>query len=96
MAAAMPNPGAVVSCNLPADDAYSYRRLCGTTNVQGRHVNDDPDPCTKSVARGTGRFIHVEQDWRLLRPYARGWARLGSDALMRAFIEALGEVVSKR
>jgi hypothetical protein len=61
-------PGAVVSCNLPADAVYAFRKLCGYTNVQGRHVNGDADACRVSVDQGTGRFIHMEQDWSVLRP----------------------------
>jgi hypothetical protein len=82
-------PGAVVSCNLPADAVYEYRKLCGYTNVQGRYVNGDSDACRVSVDRGTGRFVHMEQDWSVLQPYAQGWQRIGSHAYNSAFIRAL-------
>lgn len=86
-------PGTIVSCNLPADDAFDYRKLCGTTNVQGRHVNGDADACRTSVDRGTGRFIHMEQDWLVLRPYAEGWARIGYHPFNNAFLRGLAEVL---
>ncbi len=36
-------------------------RLCGTTNVQGRHLNGASQPCTEAAASASGRFIHLEQ-----------------------------------
>jgi len=89
----MGEPGRVVSCNLPADDVYRYRRLCGYTNVQGRQVNGDADACRGSVDSGTGRFIHLEQDGSVLRPYSR--LRAGSDPhpQSKAFIEALAPLL---
>lgn len=41
-------------------------RLCGTTNVQGRHVNASPDACGTRAAVASGRFVHLEQS-RALR-----------------------------
>jgi hypothetical protein len=93
MTARINEPGAVVSCNLRADDIYKARRLCGYTNVQGRHVNGDDDACRGSVDQGTGRFIHLEQDWNVLRPYSQNWQRIGSYRYGRAFIRALAEVL---
>jgi hypothetical protein len=46
---AIPAPGAVVSCNWSEDDQFKYRKLCGYTNVQGRHVNGDADVCRESM-----------------------------------------------
>jgi hypothetical protein len=86
-------PGRVVSCNLPADEAYNFRKLCGYTNVQGREVNGDADACRGSVDSGTGRFIHVEQDWSILRPYARAWRQIDRQPTSKAFIEALSPLV---
>ncbi len=40
--------GTVVSCNVPADDVFKYRKLCGYTNIQGRHVNGSVDVCRPS------------------------------------------------
>lgn len=90
---AVQRPGLVVSCNLRADETYNYRKLCGQTNVQGRNVNGGSDACHGSVERGTGRFVHVEQDWKILRPYAYSWARIDQHAFSKAFIEAFAAVV---
>ena len=89
----MGEPGRVVSCNLPADDAYNYRKLCGFTNVQGRHINGDADACRGSVDEGTGRFIHIEQDWSILQPYASDWTRIGRNPVSKAFIDALASLL---
>lgn len=86
-------PGTIVSCNLPADAVFAYRKLCGYTNVQGRHVNGDTDACWTSVDRGTGQFIHMEQDWAVLQPYAQNRAQIGHHPLNNAFLKALTEVL---
>ena len=86
-------PGAVVSCNLPADAVHDFRRLCGFTNVQGRSVNGDANACRGNVDEGTGRFIHMEQDGSVLQPYAQGWQQIGRHAYNRAFIIALQRVL---
>jgi hypothetical protein len=36
-------------------------RLCGSTNVQGRHLNGSADACTMRASQAGGRFIHMEQ-----------------------------------
>lgn len=36
-------------------------RLCGSTNVQGRHLNGSADACTMRASEAGGRFIHMEQ-----------------------------------
>ncbi len=36
-------------------------RLCGSTNVQGRHLNGSTDACTMRASEAGGRFIHMEQ-----------------------------------
>ncbi|MGE0034028.1 MAG: hypothetical protein AB7S93_00140 [Xanthobacteraceae bacterium] len=89
----MGEPGRVVSCNLPADAAYKYRALCGFTNVQGREINGDADACRGSVDNGTGRFIHLEQDWSILRPYARARTRIDQQPSSKAFIDALAPLL---
>lgn len=89
----MGDPGRVVSCNVPADEVYNYRKLCGYTNVQGREVNGDADACRGSVDNGTGRFIHLEQDWSILRPYARAWSRIDQQPSSKAFLEALAPLL---
>lgn len=86
-------PGAIVSCNLPADAVFEFRKLCGFTNVQGRHVNGDADACRTSVVQGTGRFIHMEQDWTVLQPYAQAWAQIGRSPFNNAFVKGLVEIL---
>ena len=85
--------GAVVSCNLPADAVHGHRKLCGYTNVQGRHVNGDADACRRNVDRGSGRFIHMEQDRTVLQPYARDPQHIGDHPYHAAFIRALALVL---
>jgi hypothetical protein len=58
------------------------------TNVQGRNVNGDADECHGSVDQGTGRFIHMEQDWSELKPYAQNWSAIGDNARAKTLIEA--------
>jgi hypothetical protein len=84
-------PGAVVSCNLSADAVFEHRKLCGYTNVQGRHVNRDADACRSDVDQGSGRFIHIEQDWTVLQPYVQG--RLDNHPYNDAFVRALALVL---
>jgi hypothetical protein len=36
-------------------------RLCGTTNVQGRHLNGAARACGSFAASASGRFVHLEQ-----------------------------------
>ena len=88
-------PGAVVSCEVRADRRYKPRRLCGTTNVQGRHVNGDRDVCKGGVARGTGRFIHMEQDRGVRRPFERAGATARGNAAVDGFLAAVAEVMPK-
>jgi hypothetical protein len=89
----MREPGRVVSCNLPGDAVHGFRKLCGFTNVQGRHVNGDADACHGSIDQGTGRFIHLEQDWMVLQPYAQDWPNIGRHSNSLAFIRALAIVL---
>jgi hypothetical protein len=86
-------PGVVVSCNLPADDQYGARPLCGSTNVQGRIVNGDSDACHDSVKQATGRFIHMGQDWRVLKPYAQNWSDIDQQPFANSLLEAFRNVV---
>ncbi len=85
--------GMIVSCNWPGDDRYGYRKLCGYTNVQGRHVNNSADVCRASVDKATGRFVHLEQDRSILKPYARNWPNIDKHEFSRGFIEAFAGVV---
>jgi hypothetical protein len=88
------NPaGTIVNCNYPADDVFNYRKLCGYTNVQGREVNGGVDACRASVETGTGRFIHIEQDWHVLQPYSQKWARLYEFDWPKVILESFSNVV---
>jgi hypothetical protein len=50
----------VTSCN-DWPGALVYTRLCGSTNTQGRYLNDSEDACDTAAAESSGRFIHLEQ-----------------------------------
>ena len=50
----------VTSCN-PGAGVPHEERLCGTTNVQGRHLNGSTEACTESATTSSKRFIHMEQ-----------------------------------
>jgi hypothetical protein len=86
-------PGTVVDCNYAPDEAFHYRKLCGFTNVQGRHVNGAWDACGRSVDHGTGRFVHVEQTWSILRAYAQNWHKLYAFDRAKAILDAFSEVM---
>ena len=93
LGSAIRQPGAVVSCNLAADAVHEFRKLCGYTNVQGRHVNGDADACRGSVEHGTGRFVHLEQDPNVLGAFAQGWARIDQQPFGAALIGAFTAVL---
>jgi hypothetical protein len=50
----------VTACNTGTDVTVE-ERLCGTTNVQGRHLNGSPDACTTNADSSSKRFLHLEQ-----------------------------------
>ncbi|MBW2461391.1 MAG: hypothetical protein JRH11_07075 [Deltaproteobacteria bacterium] len=50
----------VTSCS-SGTSAPTEARLCGTTNVQGRHLNGAADACTTPALSATERFVHIEQ-----------------------------------
>lgn len=85
-------PATVVDCNYPSDDVFNYRKLCGYTNVQGRQVNGGLDACHASVET-TGRFIHIEQDWHVLKAYSEQWSRLYENQWPKAILESFSAVV---
>lgn len=58
-------PG-VMSCN-PLVGLPLAPGLCGTTNVQGRHLNGGHDTCHAEIEAGSGRFVHLEQGAALRR-----------------------------
>jgi hypothetical protein len=93
LAQTIAKPGWVVSCNVRSDSRYDYRPLCGFTNVQGRHINGDADACRIGVTRGTGRFIHIEQDRSVLEPYFEDWARIHRYPVPLALSRALSAVL---
>ena len=50
----------ITTCNRYEGDNFEAH-LCGTTNTQGRLLNDSPDVCTEAAQSATDRFIHMEQ-----------------------------------
>ncbi len=50
----------VESCNGVREMGHS-ERYCGTTNAQGRHLNDSDDVCLESADHTAHRFMHLEQ-----------------------------------
>lgn len=51
----------IKTCNFYPGAPKTTRELCGTTNVQGRYVNNSVNACAKSATSTTHRFIHLEQ-----------------------------------
>ncbi len=43
------------------DDDDNFNSLLGTTNTQGRFLNNSNNPCGQSAPDNTGRFVHIEQ-----------------------------------
>jgi hypothetical protein len=72
---------------------FNYRKLCGYTNVQGRQVNGGLNTCHASVERATGRFIHMEQDWHVLKSHSEQWSRLYENEWPKAILESFSAVV---
>jgi len=61
----------ITSCN-EFPGAKVDQRLCGTTNVQGRHVNGIVlDACSEMATRSAGRFIHIEQSLAVRKSWER-------------------------
>lgn len=50
----------ITTCNA-FSGGTEENRLCGTSNVQGRHLNGSPNACTQSADVASQRFIHMEQ-----------------------------------
>lgn len=61
----LPNE-AITTCNA-YDGGNHALRLCGTTNVQGRHLNGSANACTVSADQASQRFIHMEQSLGIRR-----------------------------
>ncbi len=53
--------GNVTTCNAFSGGPPRQNRLCGTTDVQGRHLNGVLLACTEGAPKSSGRFIHLEQ-----------------------------------
>ena len=49
----------VTVCN-PHEGSEYANRMCGTGNVQGRHLNGSTNPCTVPSTTASERFIHLE------------------------------------
>lgn len=45
------------------------KRLCGTTNVQGRHYNGSWNACGVGADEASGRFLHIEQSLSIRENY---------------------------
>lgn len=84
----------VVSCHDNGDNQkFGFVRLCGSTNVQGRHINDSPDACSQSTANATGHFLHLEQTWTLLGEFERGWGDIEAYPNASALLSGIEELV---
>ena len=53
-----------------------WDRLLGTTNTQGRLINQSNNPCNQSAQDPSGRFLHIEQEKEKLRANSTGWDKL--------------------
>jgi hypothetical protein len=53
-----------------------WTRLLGTTNTQGRLINDSTDPCEDPAITATGQFVHIEQARIGLRDTPANWMKL--------------------
>ena len=77
--------GSAVSCSEPSLD----KRLCGTTNVLGRYINGQPDPCQNAASAFAGsRWLHIEQNANLRRNDGAG-DEVTPETLIRAINEVL-------
>jgi hypothetical protein len=62
----------------------TWTELTGTTNTQGRLVNNSVNPCATKPAAANGRFLHIEQAYAGLRDTKSHWKKI-SDALAAVF-----------
>ncbi len=56
----------------------AWTTLTGTTNTQGRLINNSSNPCGDAAAAPTGRFLHIEQAYTGLRDNAISYAKVAS------------------
>lgn len=61
-------------------------KLTGTTNVQGRFINNSSNPCSSSASTASGRFLHIEQAYKNLRDNQTNWNKI-VNALSNTFPE---------
>ncbi len=69
-----------------------WTRLIGRTNVQGRLINDSPEPCGTYATSSVGRFLHLEQARSKLRDTEANWYKLANAVAMT--FPATGQIVS--
>lgn len=69
----------ITSCQQYPGAPYE-RRMCGSENVQGRHINGSANACTQTAESSSDRFIHIEQSLAV---------RSQRDLVLQAFGEAL-------
>lgn len=55
-----------------------WTTLTGTTNTQGRLINNSPDPCGTAAEIPNGRFLHIEQAFTGLRDNSSSYAKVAS------------------
>ena len=68
----------VTSCN-DYGGGNTEDRTCGTSNTQGRHLNNSEEACEQGASNASGRFIHLEQNISVIEKV---------DAVSNAIIEA--------
>ncbi len=56
----------------------AWTTLTGTTNTQGRLINNSPDPCGIAAENPNGRFLHIEQAYTGLRDNSSNYAKVAS------------------
>jgi len=56
----------------------AWTELTGTTNTQGRLMNNSPNPCDAAAVTPTGRFLHIEQAYSGLRDNTANYAKVAS------------------
>lgn len=86
-------PARAVACDDPEDLRFGYAPLCAATNVQGRQLNGSADICRRSVPRGTGRFLHIEQTRDIRDAFAADWRDPDGNRTVKAVLDAVAAAV---
>ena len=60
----------------------NWTRLAGTTNVQGRLINGNDNPCANNNNVPNGRFLHIEQAYSKLRSSRENWKKVAKAVTM--------------